>query len=356
VNNIVVPVMQPKLPSYKNVKKYLKQIDKNRTYSNNGPLIQKLEQRYSEFLGVSPSQVVLCSSATLGLEGASYLTAVEEINVPSFTFPASALAVARAGKKLIFQDIDELDWQINVSKVKNKSNSGLMVVLPFGSKGHLDKYLEFENVIIDAAASLGNFELNLGRLQKNWIIVFSLHATKVLGIGEGGLVVFGDSNKANRFRAWVNFGFAGTRDSTLIGTNAKMSEMQAAYGHATLDEWSFEKAEWLKARENIKKLRSDLFKNNFMNEINISPYWIVEFNTSEMLIKFEKYLRSEKIETRSWWSTVHKMPAFIKSNHNNYFAAESVAKKTLGLPFFRDIKSSHLDRIQNAIDGFSNNA
>ena len=349
----LVPVMKPKLPKYRHVKKYLKQIDKNQIYSNNGPLIKELEQKYANFLGIDSDQVVLCSSATAGLIGTTHLSEADEINVPTFTFPASALAVSNAGKKLVLQDIDNQDWQIDVSNISNGSSNGIMVVLPFGAEWRPNKYLAFDNVIFDAAASLGNLNSDLKSLKKNWSIVFSLHATKVLGIGEGGLVVFGDPDKAQAFRAWINFGFAGTRESTVKGMNAKMSEVQAAYGLATLDSWRLEKAEWLKARKLTNQIKTSKFLNNFMNDIQISPYWIVELKNAEERKKLEKIFNRHKIETRSWWSAVHKMSAFAEFNRNSYVVADSISERTLGLPFFRNLKKLQLNRINAAISEFN---
>ena len=81
--------------------------------------------------------------------------------------------------------------------------------------------------IIDGAASLGSIE-TLKNLPETSNLVFSLHATKYLGSGEGGLVVTGTKEIADELRSWSNFGFQGSRQSMTQGTNAKMSEIQAA--------------------------------------------------------------------------------------------------------------------------------
>ena len=68
-------------------------------------------------------------------------------------------------------------------------------------------------------------------------LAVSLHATKVLGIGEGGAVVSTDAALIERITAMSGFGFLGeTRESTLRGGNYRISEYAAAVGLAALAE------------------------------------------------------------------------------------------------------------------------
>ena len=231
----LIPVMRPKLPPLDHVHNYLTQMYSNGVYSNNGPLIQELEKRFAKYFNVDPELVVLSSSATQALEGAVKLSSASKFHLPAFTFPAPALSVINSGKAISFQDVDSVNWQIDLNLIQSTKDQGIMYVMPFGSS-HIDpKLFEFENVIIDAAASIGNKNLVISIFPKSWVIIFSLHVTKVLGIGEGGISVFGNSAAANRFRAWINFGFSGNRNSISHGTNAKMSEMTAAFGLSVLD-------------------------------------------------------------------------------------------------------------------------
>jgi PAS domain S-box-containing protein len=75
--------------------------------------------------------------------------------------------------------------------------------------------------------------------------VVSLHATKVLGIGEGGFVLCDDPALTRSIRARTNFGFDGTREANVPAFNAKMSEYHAAVGNAALDEWRNARADWM---------------------------------------------------------------------------------------------------------------
>jgi dTDP-4-amino-4,6-dideoxygalactose transaminase len=301
-------------------------------------LLKSLEKRFAEKLKVNESNVVLCANATLAIQGLCELSPAEEFKVPSFTFAATGLAVQKSGKKLGLLDIVADSWEIDISQNKLDSSTGVVPVAPFGRTLNLDKYLGIENVIVDAAASLGSYLQSPVKLEKNHSIVFSLHATKVLGIGEGGLVLFGDASKAQEFRTWLNFGFSGSRDSSILGTNAKMSEMQAAYGHAVLDHWEQEKAEWGKARKRVEELeaRHNLKSPTLLKGV-ISPYWIIQAEEA-LILEIESKFQDSNIQTRRWWSRgLHKMPAFKNYSTKEFPGTDQVASTTIGLPFFRDL-------------------
>ena len=64
--------------------------------------------------------------------------------------------------------------------------------------------------------------------------VFSFHATKFVNAAEGGAVVTNDGELADRLRLTRNFGFSGIDTVSCLGTNAKMNELCAALGNASL--------------------------------------------------------------------------------------------------------------------------
>ena len=346
----LIPIMKPRLPRIEKVTPYLQSMDERRIYSNNGHLLKTLEQRFAEVLHINKSNVVLCANATLGLQGLCQLSPAHEFQIPSFTFAATGLIGQKSGKPFILLDIHPDSWEIDISQIKPDSSVGVVTVAPFGKSLDINKYENISNLIVDAAASLGYYMQNPVKLNMNQSFVFSLHATKVLGIGEGGIAVFGDPEKANEFRSWINFGFSGSRDSKILGTNAKMSEMQAAYGHAVLDNWEIEKQEWLIVRKKAIQVERDfpeLFNHNL--EMDVSPYWL-SYSNPERKVEIVKTFKKLNIETRNWWSRgLHNMPAFSKYKDKHFPITEKVADSSVGLPFFRDMKDSDFDRIHEAL-------
>ena len=80
-------------------------------------------------------------------------------------------------------------------------------------------------------------------------VMVSLHATKVFGVGEGGLILCRDSELLRRCGRALNFGFDGSRDALTTGFNGKMSEYHAAVGLAALDGWPQTRAAFLAVGE-----------------------------------------------------------------------------------------------------------
>ena len=348
-----IPVMQPKLPPLEHVSNYLEKMYSNGIYSNHGPLVKMLEKRYADYFNVDADLVVLSSSATQALEGAVKLSPAETFYVPAFTFPAPALSVINSGKETSFLDVDALNWHLDLEPIGSTKDQGIMYVLPFGSSYIDPKVYQFENVIIDAAASIGNIDLVLSDLPKSWVVVFSLHVTKVLGVGEGGISIFGNSAAANQFRAWINFGFSGNRNSNSNGTNAKMSEITASFGLSALDLVEVEFEEWNQSRKLVNKIEDATDLKSFSRNLDgHNPYWIVDFESADRKIEAVRKLSDAQIESRDWWSSGAKaMTIFNEFTRDRTFPnTESITGRTLGLPFFRGLTSKQCDAIFNCLN------
>ncbi len=330
-------------------------MEKNRIYSNYGPLVEELESRFAEYFGVEKELVVLCANATLAIQGSAYLMPIQKFHVPAYTFPASITGVLNSGKEIQLVDIALNNWKIDT--LGGSSTEGIVEVLPFGAPLNMKDNSQWEYKIIDAAASIGSGPQPFHEMQTNWVTIFSLHATKIMGIGEGGIAVFKSKNYAQEFRSWINFGFNGERNSTLPGINGKMNEITAAYGHAVLDDWEKEKAMRLKIKKRVDKVSINLSIASISSSYpGVNPYWIAEFKDSQTAHRVEKYLKLNHVETRRWWSFgCHRMPAFLNfAGESKFPNTEFVAEKTLGLPMFIDMTDKQISNIHNHIESVLN--
>ncbi len=80
-------------------------------------------------------------------------------------------------------------------------------------------------------------------------VVLSLHATKVFGVGEGGVVLCRDAELVKACKRDLNFGFLGDRVAHTNGVNGKMSEYHAAVGLAELDGWPDKRTAFLRVTQ-----------------------------------------------------------------------------------------------------------
>ena len=222
--------------------------------------------------------------------------------------------------------------------------------MPFGTEVDFSNYEKFETVVIDAAASLGRTPPDISKMPTGWSIVFSLHATKVLGAGEGSIVVCGNRELAENLRAWINFGFENERISSLAGTNAKLSEFNAAYG---LVSFTQERDKWLEVQQCIFDLTKNRPWNTFVNQDPaFQPYWIANFENERNRSVVAAALTDARIQSREWWAKpLSKQPAFQKFSDKRSLSNSSyLASAHLGLPVNSELKKNEIKLIVETID------
>lgn len=209
--------------------------------SNHGPLVQELEARIAEHLGVR--HCVTTVNGTVGLEIAiRALGLTGEVIVPSFTFVATVHALHRQGVTPVFADIDPRTHCIDPESVRRlitPATSGILAVHLWGRAADVDalQSIADENglaLLFDAAHSFGvsvgdRMVGSFGRAE-----VLSFHATKFFNTVEGGAIVTNDDELARTARLMRNFGFTGEDTVAGEGTNGKLSEISAAMGLANL--------------------------------------------------------------------------------------------------------------------------
>ena len=202
----------------------------------------EFQRRLADLLEVD--YCVATSSATVGLQlVARALGLSGEVVMPSFTFVGTAHSLAWLGITPVFADIDPSTHNLDpaaAERALTSRTSAILAVHLWGCACDVDALGEIAAqhdipLVLDAAHALGCTYRGrpiggFGRAE-----VFSFHATKVAGAGEGGAVTTSDPELARRVRLMRNFGFSGYDRVTSLGTNAKMHELSAAMGLTSLD-------------------------------------------------------------------------------------------------------------------------
>jgi dTDP-4-amino-4,6-dideoxygalactose transaminase len=245
-----IPFLRPHLVERAAYAHHLDAMDRVRQYTNFGPLNTRFERAVVDgWMGGVGEATTVCN-ATLGL-----MLAISEMKrpgkyalMPSFTFAATPLAAQWCGLEPYFVDVDPDEWVIDHPKfeaIMKRHGDDIAVVVPYATCGtHMDlgPYEALMRaglpVVVDAAPCFGtSFDGEQFGKGFSGAIVFSFHATKAFPVGEGGMVYSADADLIKRLRVASNYCFDGGRESTGLGLNAKLSEIGAAVGLATLEEF-----------------------------------------------------------------------------------------------------------------------
>lgn len=355
----MIPICKPTLPNTKELKPLLEKIDHNQWFSNFGPLEQSFRQNLAQHFHTFPDKLVTTANGTLALTAVLNAVVAEKAGhcfCPSWTFAATPQAICNAGLTPYFLDVDQSSWALdpqNCFKMAKKVRpKAIVLVSPFGAPLDLSAWEALQQetgipVIIDAAAGFDTVK------PSELPTILSFHATKVFGIGEGGLVICPTTDLAKLVKSQTNFGFSAERESQHSGTNAKLSEYAAAVGCAQYKRWPMLKnifqgiskkyTTYLKNIEGIS-LQSEVGGGWASNTCNIK----LDKPVANTLIET---LNAQGIESRKWWENgCHQMPAFKKLPRAPLSTTEYLAAHTLALPMYADLTDEAIHKICHTLE------
>jgi dTDP-4-amino-4,6-dideoxygalactose transaminase len=209
-----------------------------------GEEVAAFEQEFSSEFGLDRACVAV-NSGTSGLHLGLLAAGVgpgDEVVVPSFSFAATANAVALVGATPVFADIEPESFCLDPACVESAVTERTVAVMPVHLYGHpadmdsisviADRHTlqVFEDAAQAHAASLrGRPVGTFGAFA-----MFSLYATKNMTTGEGGMVTADGPELERLLRLYRNQGMHRQYENERIGLNNRMTEMQAAIGRVQL--------------------------------------------------------------------------------------------------------------------------
>jgi len=231
---------------------------------------------------LSVNHCCLCSSGTAALSialAACGVGAGDEVIVPPFTFIATIESVIAAGAVPVFAEIDET-LCLDPEAVKAAITPRTRAVLPVhmcGSMAQIDilKQLCDQNglmLIEDACQSVGATYKGQALGTFGQIGCFSFDPVKTITCGEGGAVITQDENLYMRSDQYADHGHdhigndRGLEDHPILGTNFRISELNAAVGLAQLRK--------LDTILKIQRANKEILKEAFSQFPEVSFRWI----------------------------------------------------------------------------------
>jgi dTDP-4-amino-4,6-dideoxygalactose transaminase len=360
-------VTRPFLPPLGDFIKQLEQIWDSRWLTNSGPFHQQLENRLSEFLGVS--HVSLFTNGTLALTTAlQALRITGEVITTPYSFVATTHALHWNGIQPVFADIDPSSLNLNPEKVEaaiTPRTTAILAVHVYGNPCEMEKFERIANiyglnVIYDAAHAFGVSKDGVSILKFGDLSILSFHATKIFTTFEGGAIVAPDAKTKERIDYLKNFGFA---DETIVvgpGINAKMTEIQAALGLLQLSYVE----EVIAARKRLadryeERLASiaglRLFRTPASVRRNYS-YYPVFVEKGFPVSRDDLYLKLREkgiFARRYFYPLISEFPIYRSlpsATKTNLPVAYKIAREVLCLPIYHGLSDEDQDRVIAVIE------
>ena len=353
----MINVTKSYLPNIEKYKNYIDEIYKTAWLTNQGPLVQKLEKRLAQYLGVK--NIVLVSNGTIALEIAyRALDLKGEVITTPFSFVATTSSLVTNRLTPIFVDIDEKTFNLSPKNIEEKITSKTSAILPvhvFGNACEVEEIKKIANkhnlkVIYDAAHAFDVKYKDKSLLSYGDISTLSFHATKLFHTIEGGALIINDDSLLEKVRYLINFGIKNQEEIPHLGTNAKMNEFEAAMGLCILDDIEDIKTNRKKVVENYKIGLESLVtfqeQNNQASE-NYS-YFPILFKNEEELSKVQKSLNKENIFPRRYFYPSLDTLEYIEPKQECKISRD-ISKRILCLPIYSELEKDNQDKIIDII-------
>jgi perosamine synthetase len=209
-----------------------------------GPEVAAFESEFAEHFGLGRPCVAV-SSGTAGLHLGLLAAGIgpgDEVVVPSFTFAATANAVALTGATPVFADIDPDDFCLSAASVEAHLTERTTAIMPVHLYGHPADMTALREVakrhglrvFEDAAQAHGASWRGTPVGAFGEFAMFSLYPTKNMTSGEGGMVAVADAGAERRLRLLRNQGMEARYENEIVGYNARMTDIHAAIGREQL--------------------------------------------------------------------------------------------------------------------------
>lgn len=337
-------------------------------YENNifikGKELEKFEKKFAEYCGNK-----YCVGCATGLDALFLIMKAygfgigDEIIIPANTFIATALAVSYVGATPVLVEPDEDTYTINPRLIEEKiteKTKAIIAVHLYGRCADMEPIIEIARkynlkVIEDAAQAHGAIYKGKKAGSLGNAAGFSFYPGKNLGaLGDGGAVVTGDEELADRVRTLANYGSKVKYHHIYQGNNSRLDEIQAAFLNVKLlrlDQWNDHRK--CVAEKYIERINNPIIKcPKANNEIynNVWHLFVIRTSKRDALIQ---YLNERQIGTTIHYPIpIHLQEAYKGLTMERYPIAEACANEIVSIPMYYGITEEETDYVIETLNSF----
>ncbi len=353
----MINVTKTYLPDFDKYISVLKRAWDKAWITNNGELVQELEAKLKDYLGVK--NLLFTSNGTIVLQMAlKALNITGEVITTPYSYVATTNAILWESCTPVFADIDPVTLCIDPEQIEKKITSNTQAILATHVYGHPCDIEKIEilsakyklKVIYDGAHAFGCEYGGRSLLSYGDITTCSFHATKVFHTVEGGCIITNDDEIAQRLMLYRQFGHIG-EEHLSMGINAKNSEFHAAMGLCLINDFEgiIEERQrvaslydrLLDTRIKRMSMQLDRFTHNF-------SYYPVFFSSEPEMKKVQLALLENNINSRRYFypslNTLLYLPA------SSCIVSERISSLVLCLPMYAGLDKTDVYRICSVIN------
>jgi dTDP-4-amino-4,6-dideoxygalactose transaminase len=339
-----------------------------------GPKVEECEEAIARYCGCAHAIGMSSGSdALLACLMAENIGLGDEVITTPYTFFATVGAIARAGARPIFIDIDPLTYNLNANELESKITKQTRAIIPvhlYGQMAEMDIIMSVARkrgliVIEDAAQAIGAQYKGRRAGSIGHYGCFSFFPSKNLGAaGDGGMVVTQESDRADKLKCLRSHGSKPKYHHKIIGGNFRLDALQAAIVTVKLKYLD----QWTAARQRNAKNYSELLSDALvpLSDQRLAPVTIPRVKTDRHIFnqyvirtsrrdQLQDWLKQKKIETEIYYPVpMHLQECFSYLGHEvgAFPESERAANETLALPIYPELSADRINYVVEAIRDF----
>ncbi len=335
-----------------------------------GEEVRSLEGEFAAYLGVKYAVGVNSGTDALFLAlKACGIGKNDEVITCAFGYIASVLGISYCGAKPVLVDMNEQDFNIDVTKLEKAITSRTKAILPvhlYGQMCDMGPLMRLARkyrlkVIEDCAQAHGAKQrMANGKWRMAGTIgdvgCYSFYPTKNMGAyGDGGMLVTNNKSLYQQLLLLRDYGRKGRYEFAIRGYNSRLDEIQAAMLRVKLKYLE----QWNKKRQQAASLYQRKIKRTDLLLPLTSPgrnhvYHLFVVRTAQRK-QLQEYLQRQGIGTAIHYPLpIHLQAAYrdLPYKKGRFPAAEQMSQEVLSLPMFPELKKTEILSVCQKLNNF----
>jgi perosamine synthetase len=334
-----------------------------------GPMGERFERAFAEWLGVGDAVAVSSGTAALhlGVRALGWGEGDDVLTTP-FSFVASANCLLYERARPVFCDVDPITLDLDPAAAAAELGERTAGILPVHIFGYPAAMQELEalaagnglGILEDACEALGAIDADGRRVgARGNIATFAFYANKQMTTGEGGMLIPSSAEVAARLRSERNQGRAadmGWLDHEGLGFNYRLGDVAAALGVAQVEKLD----SLLERRSALASAYAERLASIEGVEAPIAGRgaerrsWFVypvrlpaDADREATIAR----LGERGVASKAYLPCIHLIPHLRELGYRDgqFPVAEEASRRSLALPFFPSMSEAQLERVCDAL-------